>query len=188
MTKVKKEILVHAPVEAVYGAWHNFENLPRFMENIEEVRVVSGSRSHWKAKGPLGKSAEWDAEITMDEKNESIGWRSIDDSSVTTAGRVSFVPVSDSTRIEVTMEYDAPAGPLGDLAAKIFSNPDKQVEEDLRRFQEAIERGVAGSGFAYEPAGNETFGSSMGATTEADIEAMNAGAEPTAVVDPATRL
>ena len=88
MTKVKKEVTVRAPLDIVYQAWHNFENFPRFMANIEDVRVVSGGRSHWKAKGPLGSSAEWDAELTLDEPNRAIGWRSIGKSSLTTAGRV----------------------------------------------------------------------------------------------------
>ena len=76
MSKVKKSVTVQAPVDIVYRAWHNFENFPNFMSNIDEVRVVNGGRSHWKAKGPLGSSAEWDAEVTMDKPNEAIGWRS----------------------------------------------------------------------------------------------------------------
>lgn len=89
--KIKKDIIVDAPVDIVYAAWHNFENFPSFMHNIEEVRVVSGGRSHWKAKGPLGTTAEWDAEMTLDENERAIGWRSIaGSSSVMTGGRVNF--------------------------------------------------------------------------------------------------
>lgn len=192
MTKVKKDITVQAPVDIVYQAWHNFENFPRFMNNIEDVRVVGGGRSHWKAKGPLGSSAEWDAQITMDEPNRAIGWRSIDgNSSVTTAGRVNFRPAGEATELDVTIEYDAPAGPLGDAVTKIFSDPEGQVEEDLQRFKEAMERGREASGFAYGNGGGNTLGGSMGALQEDDltrIDAMNSPTtSPTGVDDPATR-
>ncbi len=193
MTKMKKEITVNAPVDIVYGAWHNFENLPRFMDNLEEVRVVSGNRSHWKAKGPLGMNAEWDAEMTLDDPNKAIGWRSIEGgSSLTNAGRVNFQQEGSATRIEVTIEYDAPAGPLGDVVAKIFSNPEKQVEGDLQRFREAIERGADASGFVYGNSGgsSDALGSSLGAATASDLESidrLNSGIAPEHTDDPAQR-
>ena len=58
MPNVKKFITVEAPVDVVYRAWRNFENFPRFMDNIEEVRMSDGVLSHWKAKGPIGTAAE----------------------------------------------------------------------------------------------------------------------------------
>ena len=193
MTKIKKETTVAAPVDIVYGAWHNFENLPRFMHNLEEVRVVSGGRSHWKAKGPLGISTEWDAEMTLDEPNKAIGWRSIRGTSLATAGRVNFAQVGSGTRVEVTIEYAAPAGPLGEIVAKIFANPDRQVESDLERFKMAIESGAEASGFTYGARGSAsgaTLGGSMGATTENDLKAidrMNSGVSPQEIDDPAIR-
>lgn len=191
MPKVKKEIIVNAPRQAVYEVWHNFENFPRFMDNIEEVRVVSAGRSHWKAKGPLGSNAEWDAEMTLDEPEKAIGWRSIESNpSVTTAGRVDFDDLGDSTRLHVTLQYDAPAGALGNIVAKIFSDPEKQVEEDLNRFKETIERGWEASGMAGgQPGGGTSYGSSMGGATERDLrkidESNSAGSAPTGVDDPA---
>jgi uncharacterized membrane protein len=152
MPKVTKEIKVDAPVSTVYQAWHNFENFPLFMDNIEDVRVVGHGRSHWKAKGPLGKDAEWDAEITLDEPERAIGWRSIEgNSEVATAGRVNFQPVNGATTVRVVLEYQAPAGAVGNAVAKIFSDPERQVEEDLRRFKETIERGDDLAGFSTSP-------------------------------------
>ena len=143
MPKVQKEITVNAPRDDVYRVWKNFENFPRFMDNIEEVRVTSENRSHWKAKGPLGSDAEWDAEVTLDEPGEAIGWRSIEgNQSLSTAGRVNFKDdAPGSTCVQVVLQYDAPAGAAGNLVAKIFSNPDAQVEEDLERFKEQVEAG-----------------------------------------------
>lgn len=193
MSKVKKSVTVQAPVDVVYRAWHNFENFPNFMSNIDEVRVVSGGRSHWKAKGPLGTNAEWDAEVTMDTPNEAIGWRSIEgNSSVKTAGRVNFREQGGGTELDVTLEYAAPGGVVGDVVTKIFANPEQQIEEDLQRFKEAMEKGAELSGMNLDGvmAGGESLGGSMGAVSEQDLNAIantNSGVEPKGVDDPAER-
>jgi uncharacterized membrane protein len=177
MTKIKKQVTIDAPVAQVYAAWRNFENFPSFMENIEEVRVTSEKMSHWKAKGPMGMDAEWDAEITLDEPNRAIGWRGIEGaSSVINSGRVNFTEQgAGRTCLDVTIEYAATGGVVGDLAAKIFANPEHQVEEDLERFRSCVGQGmVAGTGRFTSvkqsaDAGNEPLGSSMGAVTENDL-------------------
>ncbi len=171
MPKVEQEITVQAPARTVYDVWHNFENFPRFMDNIKEVRVVGDGRSHWKAKGPLGADAEWDAEMTLDEPGRAIGWRSIEgSSSVTTAGRVNFEDRGGDTLLHVVLQYDAPAGAAGNLITKIFANPEKQMEEDLQRFKETIEQGWEASGLASGASADPGYGSSLGTTTEADVQ------------------
>jgi uncharacterized membrane protein len=166
--KIKKDIIVDAPVDIVYAAWHNFENFPSFMHNIEEVRVVSGGRSHWKAKGPLGTTAEWDAEMTLDENERAIGWRSIaGNSSLITGGRVNFEAIGSKTRLDVTIEYAPPAGPLGEVVSKIFSDPDKRVQEDLQRFREVMEAGAEFQNMGRKA--DESLGSSMGGTTQEEL-------------------
>jgi len=163
MSKVEHEIMVQAPADNVYQVWRNFENFPNFMSNIEEVRDVGYGRSRWRAKGPLGANAEWDAEIVVDEPGRAIAWRSLENgSNVRTQGAVRFESEGDATRLFVTMSYDAPARGLGELAAKIFSNPEKQVEEDLRRFKEMMETaGQAG----YQRSTEEVVGHGTPNTT-----------------------
>jgi uncharacterized membrane protein len=50
--RVEGSIEVEAPVQQVYEYWHNLENLPQFMTNIEEVRSTGPDTSHWVVKGP----------------------------------------------------------------------------------------------------------------------------------------
>jgi uncharacterized membrane protein len=141
MAQVERAIIVQAAADTVYQVWRNFENFPNFMANIEEVRDMGEGRYHWRAKGPLGSTAEWDAEITQDEPGKIIAWRSIEteDDNVRTAGAVEFESLGDATRITVTIDYEAPAGALGERIAKIFANPSNQVEQDLQRFKESVE-------------------------------------------------
>jgi uncharacterized membrane protein len=141
MPKVERDVVVQSPADTVYQVWRNIENMPQLMSNIERVDELTGNRSHWIAKGPLGQDAQWDAEITADEPGRLIAWRSLEgpDSPVRTEGRVQFVSIGDATRVHVALEYEAPGGTLGDIVTKIFANPEKQVEEDLQRFKERME-------------------------------------------------
>ena len=63
---VEDAITIYRPVSEVYTYWRNLENLPHFMEHLEEVRVIDRFHSHWVARGPLGVHVEWDAEIIND--------------------------------------------------------------------------------------------------------------------------
>jgi uncharacterized membrane protein len=192
MPKIKKRMTVEAPVDVVYRAWHNFENFPRFMSNVQDVRVVSRGKSHWKARLPLSPPAEWDAEMTLDEPNKAIGWRSIGGprSGVENAGRVNFEPHGRFTDLELTLDYEPPGGLLGSIIAKVIANPERRVEDDLWRFKETIERGVELSGLRLETPSGESYGGSLGANTAADLrrtEASNTGVAPTEIDEPSTR-
>ena len=78
--RVEHTMVVNRPASECYAMWRDFENLPRFMEHLESVERREGNRSHWVAKGPAGMSVEWDAEITDDETDELIAWRSLEGS------------------------------------------------------------------------------------------------------------
>jgi len=143
--KVEQAVAISRPREEVFQFWRNFENLPRFMDHLESVRVVDESRSHWVAKGPAGTKVEWDAEIHNEIPNELIAWRSLPGSEVDNAGSVHFSPVHNgSTEVRVILRYDPPAGKVGATVARLFGEePSQQVAEDLRRFKQVIEAGEA---------------------------------------------
>jgi uncharacterized membrane protein len=139
MPKAEKTIIVHAPVSEVYQFWTQFDRFPEFMSNLKEVRKTGERSSHWVAKGPLNTSVEWDAETTMLETNKRIAWNSRDNGDITTSGQVTFTELSnDQTEIHVVLKYDPPAGVIGDVVAKIFSDPQRELDEDLERFKTMI--------------------------------------------------
>src|SRR5205823_1358868 len=53
--RVEKSVTVNSSPEKLYRFWRNFENLPRFMSHLKDVKVLDDKRSHWVAKGPAGK-------------------------------------------------------------------------------------------------------------------------------------
>ena len=142
--QVEKTVTVNAAPEALYSFWRNFENLPRFMENLESVEVIDSKRSRWVADGPAGIDAEWEAEIINEVPNELIGWRSVEGSRVDNAGSVHFTPATGGrgTEVKVVLRYDPPGGKVGALISRMLGEePDWQVQEDLRRLKMLIETG-----------------------------------------------
>lgn len=140
---VEDAITIYRPVSEVYSYWRNLENLPRFMEHLEEVRVTDRFHSHWVARGPLGVHVEWDAEIINDIPPTLLSWKSVGQADVVSAGSVRFKPAGEhATQVRVKLQYDPPAGKLGATVAWLVGeDPQHQVAEDLRRFKQLIETG-----------------------------------------------
>jgi uncharacterized membrane protein len=143
--KIEKSITILRSPQELYAFWRKFENLPRIMHHLESVRPGEGNRSHWVAKGPMGRRVEWDAEIITEKENVLIGWRSLEGSDVDTAGSVHFTPAPGDrgTEVKVSLKYDVPAGKAGTALAWLFGKaPGQQVQEDLRHFKQVMEAGT----------------------------------------------
>ncbi len=141
---VEKAILINRRPEEIYRFWRSFENLPRFMKNLESVTETGTNRTHWVAKGPTGKFVEWDAEIYNERENEFIAWRSLEDADITNAGSVHFkeAPGGQGTRVEVTLNYNLPGGKFSAAVAQLFGEgPDQLIQEDLRNLKQVLETG-----------------------------------------------
>jgi uncharacterized membrane protein len=143
--KVEESITILRPPEQLFRFWRDLANLPRFMHHLESVQPTGGKRSHWVTKGPLGRRFEWDAEIITERENELIGWRSVEGSSVDTAGSVHFTraPGDRGTEVKVVLKYEPPAGKAGAAVAWLLGQaPGQQIHEDLCRFKQIMETGT----------------------------------------------
>ena len=142
--EVQKTICVNASVEQVFAFWSDYQNFPRFMSRVREVRV-DGQRSHWVVEGPAGVAVEWDAEVVAQEPNAYIQWHSTPDSTVQQEGEVCFEPDSNGgTRVSVRLCYQPPAGAFGHAVATLFgADPKSDMDADLMRMKSMIETGRA---------------------------------------------
>ncbi len=133
--EVVREMTVDAPVERVYEFWNEFENFPRFMSHVHEVRRIGADRTHWVVAGPGGTPVEWDAVVTRRIVNEEIGWRTVEGSLVEHSGSVRFRSAGvGQTRIDVKMTYRPLGGALGHgLATLLGSDPERVIADDLDR-------------------------------------------------------
>ena len=137
-------ITVRRPVEEVYRYWHDFEKLPTFMAHLESVQVVDAKRSTWTARGPAGRTVQWQAEIVDDNPGEYIAWRSVDGTDVSNSGSVRFAaaPGDRGTEITVELDYTPRNGAAGKAVAKLLGEePNQQIRDDLRRFKQVLETG-----------------------------------------------
>ena len=140
---VTKTITVLREPQEVFEFWRDFTNLPRFMHHLESVDPIGPGRTHWKARAPVGRLVEWDAEIVEERPGEFLAWRSLD-GDVPNEGEVTFTPAPGErgTEIRVDLDYDAPGGKLGATLAKLFGEePSLQVADDLRRLKQVLETG-----------------------------------------------
>jgi uncharacterized membrane protein len=130
-------------VDEVYRFWRNLSNLPQFMTHLERVEELDRTRSYWTARGPAGITVSWEAHIINEVPNELIGWRSVGDADVVSAGSVHFNPTPNGgTEIFVRLQYEPPAGRLGAWVASLFGEePSQQIREDLERLRAVLETG-----------------------------------------------
>lgn len=142
-TLVGHTVTINRPRDELYAYWRDFARLPKFMDNVERVDVLSATHSHWVVKAPGGRTVEWDALVTEEKEGEVIAWVSAEDAEVPNSGRIEMRDAGDrGTIISVTIAYDPPAGAVGKLIAKMFQRePAIQARRDLRRFKQLMETG-----------------------------------------------
>jgi uncharacterized membrane protein len=134
MAEMEKSVVVHAPLREVYNQWTQFEDFPRFMEGVAEVRQLDDKRLHWRAT-VAGKEKEWHAEIVDQVPDRRIAWRAL--RGAENAGAVLFDAVPDGTRVTLKLVYD-PEG-AGEHVGDALGFVSRRVEGDLHRFTEFIE-------------------------------------------------
>ena len=126
---------VNVPVSAAYNQWTQFEDFPKFMDSVHEVRQIDNTHLHWRAD-VAGKEEQWDAEITEQIPDKRIAWRST--SGVKNAGVVTFQELSpNKTRVKLQMDY-APESfdeKLGDAVGLVKM----QLKDNLKRYKELLE-------------------------------------------------
>lgn len=153
MDKVEKAIDVDCPVTTAYNQWTQFEEFPKFMAGVRDVKQLDDTHVHWRAE-VWGKEKEWDSVITEQVPDKCIAWRSTS-GDAPNAGSVRFEPLSDDrTRVHLTMEYD-PQGAAENIgsALGLMTNRVENTVESFKRFIE--NRGVEEGGWRGEIHGAE---------------------------------
>ena len=157
MATVERSIDVSAPVRTVYNQWTQFEEFPRFMEGVLQVRQLDDTHLHWVAE-IRGQRREWDAVITEQIPDERVAWASTN--GARNGGVVTFHELAnDQTRVMLQLEYDPESlvEKVGDAAGLV----ERQAEGDLERFRRFLEeRGAETGAWRGEVRDGRTIGSS----------------------------
>jgi uncharacterized membrane protein len=144
MSSVEQSIEVDVPVRVAYDQWTQFEDFPKFMEGVEEVRQIDDTHTHWRTK-VAGKEVEFDAEITEQHPDERVAWHAT--SGPSHAGVVTFHRLAED-RTKLMLQLDAePEGVVEKVGAALGAL-NHRTKGDLERFKALIEaRGGASGGF-----------------------------------------
>jgi uncharacterized membrane protein len=139
---IEEQIEVGVPVTTAYNQWTQFEEFPRFMDGVDEVRQLDDALLHW-AVTVGGKHAEWNAKIIEQEPDRRISWESIDGKN--TRGTVTFEEAEPGrSRIRLHMSY-TPEGAAESVGSAIGLDS-RRVRGDLERFRQLIEERGAETG------------------------------------------
>jgi uncharacterized membrane protein len=134
MASIDRTIDLEVPVSVAYDQWTQFEEFPRFMEGVVDVRQVDDKHLQWTAEIG-GERHTWMAEIVEQVPDRVIAWHSVD--GVPNSGRVEFEPIDEGTRVHVGMEYE-PEG-FKEAVGALLGVDGAQVEEDLERVRDLVE-------------------------------------------------
>jgi uncharacterized membrane protein len=134
-SRIEQSIDVDVPVRTAYNQWTQFEEFPRFMDGVREVRQLDDRHLDFRADVG-GKEMAWKAEISEQIPDARIAWHSI--TGPRNAGVVTFHRLTDDkSRVMLQMEYE-PEGiveNVGDFIGVMST----RVSGDLERFKDFIE-------------------------------------------------
>lgn len=136
MSTTERSIVVDKPVHSVYNQWTQFEEFPRFMDGVVEIKQLDDRRTLWRTNVG-GKEKQFEAEITEQIPDQRIAWRSRDGNA--NAGVVTFHRLEeDRTRVMLQMDYhpDTMTEKVGDMIGMVS----RRIDKDLENFKAFIER------------------------------------------------
>src|SRR3954466_15834363 len=140
---------VAVPVETAYQEWQNFDDFPKFMHRVLNVRREGDDKVRWQEKIWFSKR-DWEGRITDRRKNDRIAWKTT--SGMSHHGVVTFHRLDDNlTRVMVDMEFE-PTGMMEKMASGLRFVK-RAVQADLARFKAYVEMKDA-KGIDYRPGGS----------------------------------
>ncbi|RFA11544.1 cyclase [Subtercola boreus] len=137
MPQVIETVDVNVPVSVAYNQWTQFEEFPKFLDEVEAIKQETETLTVWTVKvGPVEKTFE--ANITEQHPDERVAWNSTG-GDVDHAGVVTFHKLSaDETRVTVQLDWE-PQGLLEKLGGALGAD-NHAVKKDLKNFKEYIEK------------------------------------------------
>jgi uncharacterized membrane protein len=141
---VSLSFVVDHPVERVFAFCRDFENYPRFIGALREVRDHGDGRSHWCASTPSGGTIEWDTVTTKYVPNSVIAWQSVGHAPIEVSAVVRFRPEGGTTCIKVVASYRVLDGGMADaIAALAAPSREADLQRDIRRLAVYLDTALA---------------------------------------------
>jgi uncharacterized membrane protein len=138
---VVRAVDVDVPVREAYNQWTQFEEFPKFMGGVDEVRQLDDTHLQWRARVG-GVERQWSARVTEQHPDERVAWTSTGGGP---DGVVTFHRLGDtSSRVTVQLAYE-PDG-VRDQVGHMLGVDSLRVKQDLARFKQLIEERQSATG------------------------------------------
>ena len=127
LNAAQRSVVVKAPVQNVYERWARFEDLPKFITPLRNIKKIDGSQFSYTWH-PDGEERQGVFQILLQIPGRRIAWRTLSNGFM--SGVVSFEPHSNA-ETEVTLKIRS-----------IFDPPNlsRRIEEYLGNFKQLVER------------------------------------------------
>lgn len=136
MKRIQQSIEISVPVHIAYDQLTQFEDYPRFMEEVAAVDRIDDEHLHWTTK-MSNREVEWDATITERVPDRCIAWHNT--SGPTMIGKVELEPAgSNVARVTLTLESEpdqVPGSPTGNSEEEMT----QRLQQDLSRLKQLVE-------------------------------------------------
>ena len=153
-------VTVNAPVHEVYQLFTHFDQFPRFMKFVSEVKYLDSERqrTHWVAD--VFGHDEWDAVNEDWIEDRQIGWRST--SGLKNSGRVEFSEAGPGrTWVNAQVIYDPTGGFIGEIINDLGASNrfDEALQESMNEFARLVDNAQPGGLDPSSP--NYVFGKNV---------------------------
>ncbi len=143
MPTYQARVEIDVPVRTAYDQWTQFEEFPRFMEGVEEVRQIDDAYTEWRAD-VAGQQRTWVARITDQEPDRIIAWTSVE-GDLKIGGTVTFEALGED-RSAVDLRIDLEADDATERIGDVLGIVERRVKGDLQRFKAFVEERGAATG------------------------------------------
>jgi hypothetical protein len=136
MVRIQQSIEISVPVHVAYNRLTQFEDFPRFMQDVATVRRLDDTHLHWTTTMST-RNVEWDAAITEQIPERCVAWHST--SGPMNAGKLEVVPAGpQASRVTLMLESEPEQVP-GSSTGNSESEMAHRLEQDLTRMKEFLE-------------------------------------------------
>jgi uncharacterized membrane protein len=145
---VTAEVVIHRPVQDVYGFYRNFANLPQIVGDVVAVEALNDASYRWVVAGPFGVRVRVTVTVTEQQTNHLLRYETRAPGPLRARWQLVFDDDGDPdlAGTRVREQLTIPLGGLGNiLLAMVGKFPGREVTANLTRLKQLLEAGPAPS-------------------------------------------
>ncbi len=137
--KAEKTVIINKTRKEVYAVYRNFEGLPKYINQLTNVRIINEKHSEWEAHvSPIG-SYKFNMEIVKFEEDKFFSWQASTAKGLGASGTFTFKDAGgNATEVHAEISYHLPLGMLTKIFSPII---ERKVDEEVKNFVSLVEKG-----------------------------------------------